>query len=60
MRITCETFKFNRLYPGVPRKFQKSTVAIGKKDENSKLFLLLMTAKNKTGERFGEILKVNI
>lgn len=54
MRITCETSVFNRTQPGVTRKFQKSTLAIGKKDENSKLFLILMTAKNKTGERYSK------
>ena len=59
MKIICETNIIVKR-PGFNAKgrFQKSTLAIGKKDEKSKLCIILISANNKSGTKYGETLNL--
>lgn len=54
MKIICETNVVKRADSIVKGRFQKSTLAIGRKTEKSKLCIVLISANNKSGQNYGE------
>lgn len=54
MKILCETSLTRRNNPQIKGKFQKSTIAIGRKSEKSGLVLILITSNNKAGVKYGK------
>lgn len=48
MKILCETNIINRNNHTTSGKFKKSTLAIGRKDSKSNLFIILINANNNT------------
>lgn len=58
MKLFCETNVINRVNREVKCRFHKSTLAIGKKDEKAKLCIILKTAGNKSGTKYGELQQI--
>lgn len=58
MKILCETSLTRRDNPQIKGKFLKSTLAIGRKSEKSELCLILITANNKAGVKYGKCRKL--
>jgi hypothetical protein len=54
MKILCETNIVKRSQREIKGRFVKSTLAIGKKDEKSKLCIILITTSNKAGTKYGK------
>lgn len=54
MKILCETNVARRANREMKGRFLKSTLAIGKKDEKSKLCIILITSANKSGTKYGK------
>lgn len=54
MKIVCETNVVRRSSSDLKGRFVKSSLAIGKKDDKSKLCLILITANNKSGTKYGK------
>ncbi|XP_070506787.1 leucine-rich repeat protein 1 [Chironomus tepperi] len=52
MKLLCETNVIRRSNREIKGRFLKSTLAIGKKDEKSKLCIILITSSNKTGIKY--------
>lgn len=55
MKLLCETNAVRRANREMKGRFQKSTLAVGKKDEKSKLCLILITLSNKAGNKYGKV-----
>jgi hypothetical protein len=55
MKLLCETNVIRRANREIKGRFVRSTLAIGKKDEKSKLCIILITASNKSGTKYGKI-----
>lgn len=53
MKLLCETSLIRRANRELKGRFQKSTLAIGRKDEKSKLCIILITTNNKSGTKYG-------
>lgn len=56
MKILCETNVAKRANREIKGRFLKSTLAIGRKDEKSKLCIILITSANKSGTKYGKFL----
>lgn len=54
MKLLCETSVVRRSNREIKSRFIKSTLAIGKKDEKSKLCIILITSSNKAGTKYGK------
>lgn len=54
MKILCETNVVRRSGSNLKGRLQKSTLAIGKKNEDSNLCIILITSSNKSGTKYGK------
>lgn len=55
MKLICETsVVIKRLGCETKLRFQKTTLAIGKKNAKSNLCLILLTQANKSGTKYGK------
>lgn len=54
MKIICETNVVKRGENTIKGRFQKSSLAVGRKSEDSKLCIVLISSSNKAGIKYGK------